>query len=123
MRFEEIEKLLGFNLPPSARRHRAWWSNNPTNSVMTKAWLEAGYLSKEVDLEEERLVFARLNAVDNHEGDQDERPPVPMDATTDVRHPLFGVLKGLVTIPEDLDLTQPADDEWGRRAHGERGLS
>ena len=25
--FNEIEEILGFNLPPSARRHRPWWAN------------------------------------------------------------------------------------------------
>ena len=36
MTFDQIEQLLGFPLPPSSRKHRAWWSNNPSNSVMTK---------------------------------------------------------------------------------------
>lgn len=28
------------------------------------------------------------------------------------RHPAFGALKGMLTIPADLDLTQPAYPEW-----------
>src|SRR6185437_2618499 len=43
MGFSEIEQVLGFELPPSSRRQRAWWSNNPANNVMTRAWLDAGY--------------------------------------------------------------------------------
>jgi len=31
MGFAEIEKLLGFNLPRSARRYQAWWANNPVD--------------------------------------------------------------------------------------------
>jgi hypothetical protein len=37
MSFREIEQVLGFPLPPAARRHRPWWSNNGNNNVMTKA--------------------------------------------------------------------------------------
>ena len=31
--FAEIERVIGTKLPPSARRHRAWWSNNRDNNV------------------------------------------------------------------------------------------
>ena len=41
--FNEIEKITGVKLPPKAQHHRAWWSNNPSNNVMTKVWLEAGF--------------------------------------------------------------------------------
>lgn len=99
MTFDQIEELLGFPLPPSSRKYRAWWSNNPSNSVMTKAWLEAGYQSEQVDLEHEKLVFARLNTVD---------PPKDQvqEATGD--HPIFGCMAGMITLPEDTDLTEPA---------------
>jgi hypothetical protein len=50
MTFDDIEKVLGRALPPSAQKHRAWWSNNPDNNVMTKAWLEAGYQTVDVDM-------------------------------------------------------------------------
>jgi hypothetical protein len=29
------------------------------------------------------------------------------------RHPLFGALKGLVHVPSGVDLTEPADPNWG----------
>lgn len=29
-------------------------------------------------------------------------------------HPMFGCMKGTMTIPDDLDLTAPADPEWGK---------
>ena len=101
MRFEELEQLLGFPLPPSARRHRAWWSNNPSNSAMTKAWRAAGYQSRDVDLVEGRLLFERLNAVETEGG-----------ATAD--HPLWGCLAGTVTYAPDFDWTEPAlsPEEW-----------
>ena len=39
MTFDEIEEVTGAKLPPKAQLHRAWWSNNPSNNVMTKVWL------------------------------------------------------------------------------------
>lgn len=114
MTFTELEKVLGFTLPPSARKHRAWWSNNPDNNVMTKAWIEAGYNTADVEIEREKLAFQKLNAVTENltavsgfseaEAAFEARPR---------RHPLFGAWKGLVTIEEGYDLTQPADPDWG----------
>jgi hypothetical protein len=60
MTFAEIERILGWKLPASAYRHRAWWSNNATNSAMTAAWLEAGWQSSSVDMEGKKLVFRRI---------------------------------------------------------------
>jgi hypothetical protein len=62
MGFAEIEAVVGAPLPASARRHRGWWSNNPTNSGATRAWLAAGYRTAEVDMAGERLVFRRERA-------------------------------------------------------------
>lgn len=103
MRFDEIERLLGFDLPPSARKHRAWWSNNASNSVMTKAWLAAGYHSEQVDLEGEKLVFTRLNEVVAR-----EKPELPMAG----RHPLIGCMAGTMTIAPETDLTEPTTPDW-----------
>jgi hypothetical protein len=55
--FGEIEAVLGRPLPPSAYKYRAWWSNNPDNNVMTRAWRAAGYETAEVDMAGEQLVF------------------------------------------------------------------
>ena len=99
MSFSEIEQQLGFALPGSSRKHRAWWSNNPSNSVMTKAWLAAGYKTAKVDLEAETLQFIRENSV--------------TDAPREMGpHPIFGCMKGTVTIPKSVDLTDPAEPEW-----------
>ena len=60
MTFGEIEKIIGAKLPASAQKHRPWWSNNADNSVMTKVWLDAGFQSEQVDMEERKLVFRRV---------------------------------------------------------------
>jgi hypothetical protein len=59
MTFAEIEAIIGRKLPPSAYKHRPWWSNNTRNSAMTRAWVEAGWQSEQVDMERRRLVFRR----------------------------------------------------------------
>src|SRR6201986_833483 len=58
--FHEIEKITGVKLPPKAQHHRTWWSNNASNNVMTKVWLDAGYESAQVDIEARKLVFRRV---------------------------------------------------------------
>ncbi|QGZ35438.1 DUF7662 domain-containing protein [Stappia indica] len=102
MTFAEIEKLIDDRLPASARRHRAWWSNNPSNSVITKVWLEAGYVTANVDLATERLTFRR------------NRPPVLPASPRPPRRAgrLYGCMKGTLTVVEGADLTMPADPDW-----------
>jgi hypothetical protein len=41
--FGEIEKILGFKLPPSAREHSAWWANERGTHVQARAWMDAGW--------------------------------------------------------------------------------
>jgi hypothetical protein len=113
MTFSEIERVLESALPPSARKHRAWWSNNPTNSVMTYSWLAAGYKTTEVNLESEKVVFVRTS-------DPTPTPtPTPgrRDATrsggADGIAPLVGCMRGSAVVAAGVDLSQPADPEWG----------
>jgi hypothetical protein len=62
MSFAQIEAVLGRALPPSALKHRAWWSNNPDNNVMTQAWLAAGYQSCDVDMVAKSVTFECVGA-------------------------------------------------------------
>jgi hypothetical protein len=101
MTFAEIERITGVRLPPSAMRHRPWWSNNPQNSVMTKVWLDAGFESEQVDMEKRKLVFRRVRAPNASGGEGGEKP----------FHPAYGLMKGLVRIMPGVDITQPADPE------------
>lgn len=110
LKFADIEKLIGASLPPSARKHRPWWSNNPSNSVITDAWLGAGFRTEQVDMEKGTLVFRRAS--------EPARAPSQSLPTKDGemqnRHPLFGLQKGLVLIQPGTDLTAPADPDWGK---------
>ncbi len=43
--FDQISEILGRDLPDSAHKHRAWWSNQRSNDnrPQARAWMEAGY--------------------------------------------------------------------------------
>ena len=44
LRMQEIEDILGDQLPNSARRYVAWWSNGTTHPhTQCHAWMENGY--------------------------------------------------------------------------------
>lgn len=50
--FEDIQKLTGHELPVSAYRYRAWWSNQAdlSNRPQAKAWQNAGFKVENVKL-------------------------------------------------------------------------
>jgi hypothetical protein len=116
--FREIEKITGVKLPPKAQHHRAWWSNNPSNNVMTKVWLEAGFESAQVDMETRKLVFRRVGKVPRAPTPRSAMKPYP---TKDGRHPIFGALKDITRLVPGVDLTEPADPEWADLADKKYG--
>ena len=59
MTFREVEAILGFDLPPSARKHPPWWSNNVGTHVNAAAWRKAGWRTVQVDVPTERVTFVR----------------------------------------------------------------
>ena len=60
--FGEIERILGFELPPSAHEHRAWWANNRRgNHSQTEGWLVAGWETRVVDQPAQRIRFERTS--------------------------------------------------------------
>lgn len=105
--FAGLERLLGFRLPKSARSHRAWWSNNDSNSVMTRAWLAAGWRTEQVDMERETLVFRKAKP----RGGSDARQSAAASDNAS-RPTLFGALAGTVSVPSVIDLTRPTDEVW-----------
>jgi hypothetical protein len=114
MSFAEIERVIGAKLPPSAASHRAWWSNNPLNNVMTKAWIDAGFESQQVDLSGRKLVFRRVP----ESGRSQKSAPAPESPGASLgKAALFGWLRG--TVAFNGDLTEPADPEWGGRIDDE----
>ena len=121
MRFGDIEDVLGFRLPSSARNYRAWWSNSTSNNAMTNAWMSAGYRSENVDMEGERLVFRRVRRAPGTDrqpisaapGDHDEGPNANNDTSAKPeRRSIVGVLEGTVTFDVGTKLTEPLDVTW-----------
>ena len=115
MTFQKIERVIGTRLPPSASNHRAWWSNNPANNVMTRAWLKAGYRTASVDMDGRRLVFEKSG----------QAGPLPEGGGKGPTHgkgsdnadPGFflrisDTLKGTVTVSPGVDLTSPVGERW-----------
>jgi len=59
MTFADVERVLGFPLPASAKAHATWWSNNTGAHVGVRAWRDAGWKTSRVDVPCERVVFVR----------------------------------------------------------------
>lgn len=104
--FRDIEKIIGCPLPKS-KQYPAWWSNNPSNNVMTPAWLAAGFKTERVDVASERLVFRR-----------DGRTPT-LGGSGSSGAPLAGFFEGVrarlggtVRIAPDVDITEPTGVVW-----------
>jgi hypothetical protein len=59
--FNELERILAFGLPESARIHRPWWANQGERGGHSHAlaWEMAGWRTSEVDMAGETLVFVR----------------------------------------------------------------
>ncbi len=117
MTFSEIETVTGTKLPPKAQHSRTWWSNNASNNVMTKIWLDAGFESAQVDMKGRKLVFRRVTS-DARRGMAEDAPEFkPAEDSGEKkqnRHPALGAMKGLFTIEPGYDLTSPmyTDEEW-----------
>ncbi len=100
--FEEVEKILGFKLPPSAYVHSEWWSNNPVGHSHARSWVEAGWRTNKVDRKSRTLVFHRQSVASTEVG----------------ASPLFGRMRGSIVSRPDVDLTEPTREIW----NAERGI-
>ena len=62
--FREVEAVIGFELPASARVHRPWWGNQRRGNGHSHAlaWSVAGWETAEVDMEAETLLFRRTES-------------------------------------------------------------
>lgn len=114
MTFREIESIVGKALPAS-KKHRAWWSNNPANNVMTRQWLEAGYETESVDIASEKLIFRKRARSAESAAVASEH--VPDSELPD--HPIFGCMAGTLTVMPGVDLTEPMEFEWSGELYNE----
>jgi len=57
--FEQIERIMGTLLPPTAREHRTWWANDSVGHVQSQQWLDAGWRVAQINMAEGVVTFAR----------------------------------------------------------------
>ena len=76
--FAEIEAVLGFPLPRSARAHQPWWSNQSNSGSHThaQAWQRAGWRTRNVSLADETVVFERVSRTTPHLGEDSSETDV-----------------------------------------------
>lgn len=93
--FSDIEAVLGFKLPASARLHRAWWGNQNGGDghVQSLAWTVAGWETARVDMDAETLVLRRKHPEIVRKRSLDEIWPV---------HPTARLAEGVSLRREDI---------------------
>jgi hypothetical protein len=98
--FKEIEAILGFPLPKSARLYPAWWSNQVGNGhSQSAAWQSIGWRTGRLDLANERVTFFRKQA-------EDERPAVsPVKKGLTIAQAKAGLSAYYGVPPEDVAIT------------------
>lgn len=74
--FTDIERVLGFALPPSSRRHPPHW-HGYDNTAVGRAIRDGGWRARRVNLNTETVTFERDSA--EHDGASD---PPPFGGTT-----------------------------------------
>ena len=64
--FREIEAIIGFELPSSARLYRPWWANQNGSGGHSQAlaWGAAGWETAQVDMDAETLLLRRKRTED-----------------------------------------------------------
>ena len=92
--FEQMEGILGFSLPSSARNHEAWWSNGGHKHA--KAWLDYGYRTYSVNPQSGCINFKKegaRNPSSNHD-------PNPRKGSAKVNKPskVMSVMRSAKTI-------------------------
>jgi hypothetical protein len=110
MTFAEIEAVLHAPLP-SSKRYPAWWSNNASNNIMTEVWLDAGFMTEQVDIAGERLVFRR-KAFGNAASGVAEAGPAFRAPETGWLERLRSKMAGTVRVQPGWDLTNPTGEVW-----------
>ena len=62
MSFNEIEKIIGEQLPESAYKYAAWWANEKHGSHShAKAWMRAGWKVDGVDFKNKHVQFTIMD--------------------------------------------------------------
>ena len=62
--FKQIEAVLGFTLPETARSSPQWWGNETgdTRHAQCRAWLNAGFETRNLSLSKEYVEFVERDS-------------------------------------------------------------
>lgn len=71
--FDEVEMILGFPLPASARAYAPWWANVGGSHVQAIAWMSVGWRTCQVDVPGEKVSFERVST-QSSETNSDQAP-------------------------------------------------
>lgn len=74
--FWELESILGFSLPESARRHSAWWANDARQGRQAMAWLSACWRAGHLNLTRETVTFYRDSGAGQNVSAKPGRPSI-----------------------------------------------
>lgn len=58
--FSEVEDIIQGLLPPYARQHRAFWSNDTVSHPQSRQWLDVDWRVASVDMSNEVVAFSRI---------------------------------------------------------------
>ena len=102
--FSKIEKILGDDLPDSARRIPQWWGNDRTHHH-AQSWLRAGYkTSGQPDFASEEVSFVRVAMQEEAQSPDtypiDEKYPVDVEVLYPERSSRLQALLVLTIVPK-----------------------
>jgi len=85
--FEQVENILGFSLPRSARIYRPWWANDMTHVQAKDGWLSFGWKTADVDMDSQVVYFKTGKTKIERELDEVAvpMPPTPFSFENDSR--------------------------------------
>lgn len=55
-----IEALIDGVLPATAWRQKAWWSNRSKGALQASAWINAGYHTENINLQQQTITFRKF---------------------------------------------------------------
>ncbi|MEO1254429.1 MAG: CBS domain-containing protein, partial [Bacteroidota bacterium] len=61
--FAQVAAIIDDDLPPSAYKHRAWWTND-RNHTQANTWLDAGWRATYLNMNNETVTFVRSKEQD-----------------------------------------------------------
>jgi hypothetical protein len=101
--FAEIERVLGFRLPSSARKYQAWWANQRNGGhVQANAWLDEAWHTQDLDLKRQQVTFRPV--------DLPRAPKAPARSDGTIRPLTIAKAKQAVALhsgvhPKDVEIT------------------